>query len=283
MPDSGRVLYKPVDADNRLTGYCVGGRPVGADEAIGTVAGVLRGAGKLAIVGSGRLSVEEQYLLRRIRDTLGEQIPTWLVARTAEGDGMLLSADRNPNVRGALLTGLINELPEARLEALGRAIDAGEVDTLLAVAEDPLAAGLSVEQLKRVKFIYIGTHYEDCSQYAEVELPLLTVFEKGGTFVNQQFRVQKFSQAVPGPRNVLFGLSTFTRLLSALDTEAAFEPSPMDIWQHMAAEIPEFAGMSYPAIPGTGQLVDASRFCALPFIEGKGLHFEPAAAATANA
>jgi NADH-quinone oxidoreductase subunit G len=37
------------------------------------------------------------------------------------------------------------------------------------------------------------------SAAAKVVIPTLTVFEKSGTFVNQQFRIQKFAKAVPGP------------------------------------------------------------------------------------
>ena len=38
---------------------------------------------------------------------------------------------------------------------------------------------------------------------AEVVLPALTVFERSGTFINCQFRLQSFAQAVPGPTGVL--------------------------------------------------------------------------------
>lgn len=278
MPDSGRVLYKAVDTDNRLTGYCVDGRPVAAEEAIDAAAQTLR-SGKCAIVGSGRLSLEEQFMLQRIRKALGEEVPACLIARTAEGDGKLLSADRNPNVRGALLTGLIDDLPEAQLGGLSAAIESGKVDTVFAVGEDLSAAGLSDAILRKIRIVYLGTHYENCTQFASVELPLLTVFEKTGSFVNQQFRVQKFAQAIPGPRNVLFGMSTFSRLLQKLDPSCEIEPSSASIWQVMAREIPEFAGMSFDSIPDSGRLVSSERFVDLPFVESKGLHFEPLTAA----
>ena len=66
----------------------------------------------MAIVGSGRSSVEEQFLARKLAEALGA--PAWLVGRVGQGDGLLISADRNPNVRGALVTGLITALPAAR-------------------------------------------------------------------------------------------------------------------------------------------------------------------------
>jgi len=275
MPDSGRVLYKQVDADNRIAACAIDGRPAGPDAAVAEAARLLR-AGRAAIIGSGRLSVEEQYLLRRIRDALGAGTPARLVARHGEGDGLLLSADRNPNTRGALLTGLINALPSAELADLRAAIEAGEVDTLLAAGEDPAAAGIPCELLKRVKLVYLGSHHDECTQHAAVELPLLTVFEKAGTFVNQQFRVQKFAQAAPGPAGTLPGLQLFTRLLQALNPDAAVAPSPDAVWDAMAREAPEFAGMRFADIPPEGALVSGARFAGLPFVEGPGLHFEPA-------
>jgi len=274
MPDSGRALYKAVDSDDRLTQYAVEGRPASPEETITEMVSLLR-EGSLAIVGSGRLSVEEQYLLTRIRRELGPDLPTFLVARKGEPDGLLLSADRNPNVRGALLTGLIDRYPEETLADLESLVDAGEVKTVLAVGEDVTRHGIAEKLVKQINLLYIGSHHESCSQYAKIEMPLLTVFEKNGSLVNQQFRVQKFAQAVPGPAGVLHGLSTFTRILEALNADASMAPSASAIWEAMAREIPEFKGMRFEQIPSTGQVVSSERFDGIPFIEGKSLHFKP--------
>lgn len=273
MPDSGRVLYKAVDAEDRLTTHSIEGRPVSPEAAVAEAAQLLR-SGRVALVASGRSSVEEQYLLRRIRDAIGEAVPTWLVARTGEGDGKLLSADRNPNLRGALLTGLITAYPESSLVALKEAIASGEVDTVLTVGEELTEAGLDASDLAKVKLLYLGTHHGPSSQNAVVEIPLLTVFEKAGSFVNQQFRVQTFALAVPGPEAVLPGMGALSALLSELTGEAV-EASVAAVWDEMAQAIPEFRGMRFADIPPTGQLVDAARFAALPFVEGRGLHYRP--------
>lgn len=276
MPDSGRELYKPVDSEDRMTGYSIDGRPCSAEEAIALAATCLRN-GKCGILGSGRLSTEEQYLLRRIAQACpGEQTPVWLVARHGEGDGKLISADRNPNVRGALLTGLINELPGESLRDLEQALQAGEVQNLLVVGEDPTRHGVSIDSIRSAQVVFLGTHHCNASQHAKVEMPLLTVFEKSGTLVNQQFRVQKFQQAIPGPSGVLFGLSTFTRLLEAiLGSDSGIEPSPASVWDAMSGEIAEFSGWSFDAIPSTGKLAAKDRFADQPFVEGKSLHFDP--------
>ena len=281
MPDSGRLLYRQVESENRLSGYAIEGKPCSADEAL-ALAGTLLRNGRVAIVGSGQLSVEEQYLLVKIRELIGGAVATHLVAHHGEADGKLLSADRDPNVRGALLTGLISELPESDLSALATRIEAGEIKTVFCVGEKLCAHGLTPEQLKAVDVIYLGFEHCDTAQYAKIEIPLLNVFEKSGTFVNQQFRVQKFAQAVPGPKGVLFGLSNFTKLLHLLDGEAPFAPSPAAVWKHLAADVAEFAGMEFNALPETGTVVSGERFAALPFVEGPSLHYEPAGAAATS-
>ena len=109
MADSGRELYKQVRANDRLTAVKVNGAEATLEAALKAAGELFRAnAGGIAAVGSGRSSVEEQYLTRRLAHAL--QASTQLVSRTAQGDGLLVSADRNPNVRGALVTGLIKEL-----------------------------------------------------------------------------------------------------------------------------------------------------------------------------
>ena len=59
MTDSGRELYKIVEAEDRLTACSVAGDETAGTEAI--VKGETLQGGKTAIVGSGQCSVEEQY------------------------------------------------------------------------------------------------------------------------------------------------------------------------------------------------------------------------------
>jgi len=109
---------------------------------------------------------------------------------------LLISADRNPYTRGALVTGLIKTLPSPKLTELAAQIDADQVKTIISVGEDLAAAGLTAAQLAKTSVIYLGTHANPTADAAKVVLPMLTVFEKSGTFINQQFRLQKFAAAV---------------------------------------------------------------------------------------
>jgi NADH-quinone oxidoreductase subunit G len=270
MPDSGRVLYKAVRAPDRLTATAP------REALVAEAAALLRASpGRAAVVGSGRSSVEEQFLTRKLAEVL--KAPASLVSRTAAGDGLLVSADRNPNVRGALVTGLVRTLPSARLAELGAAVDAGEVRVVVSVGEDLMAAGLTAAQLAKVAVIHLGTHASATSAAAKVVLPGLTVFEKSGTFINQQFRLQKFLKAVPALPGAFDDLALLADLLRALGG-ADLRAEPAAIWSALAADVPALAGVAWAGIPDAGRPLDGAPWAALPFVEGPGLHYAPVSA-----
>ena len=277
MSDSGRMLYKQVAAPDRLSAVTVNGVASTLDVAINAAAELLKAA-SVAVVGSGRASVEEQFALKKLADQLGATAS--LVARTAQGDKLLISADRNPNVRGALVTGLITQLPGAQLAQLSADIDAGKIKTVLSHGEDLVAAGLTPAQLAKVSIIYLGTHADATSAAAKVVLPTLHTFEKAGTFVNQQFRIQKFAAAVPGPAGSTNDLAVLSKLLAAVGG-AALASDVHGLWPVIAASVPALAGLSYKGIAETGVVLDSAAFAGLPFVEGETLKYKPAAPAVA--
>jgi NADH-quinone oxidoreductase subunit G len=50
------------------------------------------------------------------------------------------------------------------------------------------------------------------------------------------------------------------------------------LWTTLAAEVRQFATVTYQNLPATGLLLDGSDFTDLPFPEGETLHFKPAKA-----
>jgi NADH-quinone oxidoreductase subunit G len=277
MADSGRLLYKQVKADDRLLAPSLNGAATAPEMALKAAADLLR-AGAVAVVGSGRSSVEEQFLTRKLADAL--KVSAVLVSRVGQGDGLLVSSDRNPNVRGALVTGLISALPSQKLAGLAADIDAGKVKTVLSVGEDLTAAGLTAAQLAKVSVVYLGTHRNATSGAARIVIPTLTVFEKSGSFVNQQFRLQKFAKAVPGPAGAADDLVTLSNLVAAVGG-GTISPDLAGVWSALAAECKALAGLSHATIPATGRVLDASAWAGLPFCEGATLHYQPAAAPAA--
>jgi NADH-quinone oxidoreductase subunit G len=277
MSDTARDLYKQVAAENRLGTYAVEGKPVKSDEAVKALVEALKSAKGVAVLGSGSASVEEQWLLAKIVAACpaGKKL-SYIVPHFAEGDGLLISNDRNPNTRGALLTGFIDKLDKLEVAGLKAEVDAGSIDTLISVNECPTTPGITIEDLKKLRFISMGTHFYQTSQYANIEIPLLTTFEKDGSFVNQQFRLQKFAKAVPGPMGVASDIETLSAILSALGGKAPKSATPAGVWEAMSAEIPQFKDISFDKIPSSGQLLDGSAYSGEKFREAKTLHYEPA-------
>jgi NADH-quinone oxidoreductase subunit G len=263
-----------VKSADRLTAIKVNGADSALDIAVNAATQLCKDGG-VAIVGSGRSSVEEQFLTKKLADAL--KASTHLVSRVGQGDKLLVSADRNPNVRGALVTGLIKSLPSQKLTDLAAAIDAGKVKTVVSVGEDLAVAGLTPAQLAKVSVVYLGTHANATSAAARIVIPTQSVFEKNGTLVNQQFRIQKFARAVPAPVGATDDIVVLAKLAGTTATDVA------SVWKLITAEVPALATMTYANIPETGLLLDATPFAALPFVEGETLHYKPAAPAAVTA
>lgn len=280
MTDSGRELFKASESDDRLIHYTIEGvHKTDAETAQATVD--LLKSGSVALIGSASSSVEEQFYYRVMADRCGAAVT--LVGRTGEGDGILLSEDRSPNLRGALLNGLIKTLPEADLTTLVAAIKSGAVKTLVVVNEDVTKLGLSSELLAKVKLVYFGTHANAVSQVANVVCPSLMVYEKDGSFVNQSFRLQKFKAAVPGPHGIQSDINVLEKIVASLGDE---KPSALTIdlvWQRIAEKISVFAGLSWRGISDEGVSLDPASFIDLPFVETKNLKFDPVAFKEAQA
>ncbi|TVP76629.1 MAG: ferredoxin [Puniceicoccaceae bacterium] len=273
MTDSGRALYNAVESEDRLTHYTIEGVHKTADEVAAAAVEFLK-AGQVAVVGSAHSSVEEQFFYQTIAQRCDAQ-RTW-VSHYGEGDGLLLSEDHSPNLRGALVTGLVDELPAVDLQALAKSVEAGEVKTILTVNEDLTQLGLSKELLTKVQVIYVGTHANPTSEVANLVIPSLMVFEKEGSFINQNFRIQRFKSAVPGPRGVQPDFTVLEKISAPLAGE---KPAPVTldvVWERMAAQLdalPQDA--RWRSLPDTGLPLDASPFRSFNFVETKNLKYDP--------
>jgi len=280
MTDSGRELFKASESDDRLTHYTIEGVHQTDAETAQAAAELLK-AGDVALIGSASSSVEEQFFYRMMADRCGASVS--LVNHTGSGDGILLSEERTPNLRGALLNGLITQLPEAELSLLAGEINSGAIKTLVVVNEDVTKLGISSDLLAKVKLVYFGTHANAVSQVANVVCPSLMVYEKYGSFVNQSFRLQKFKAAVPGPRGIQSDITVLEKIVAALGDE---KPSALTIdvaWQRIAEQVSAFVELSWRGISDEGVALDPAPFIHLPFVETKNLKFDPVAFKEAQA
>lgn len=280
MTDSGRALYKRIDSDDRLKFPLVDQEKSSLEDALATTLSLLKEK-RVGIVGSCKSTVEEQYLLNRLaKETKAKK---YLRGHFGEDDGILLSADRTPNLRGALITGLASSYPKENLNLLGQALKKGQLDTLIVVGEDLMDAKVDAELLSDVQIIYLGTHENATSTLAQVVIPTLTPFEKSGSFVNRSFFLQGFQQSVPGPAGLLPDVSILARLINELNGEAELGSDLSAIWKMMArSSTSPLKGLSFSDFKKDGIELDGSKWDKLPFVEQKALHYEPIAELTTD-
>lgn len=274
MADSGRELYKQVESPQRIDFFAVDNGKCTAEKALARAAELLKACG-VGYVGSAQASLEEQFLLWQI--VKREPGPVSFVSRSRKDDGLLISNDATPNLRGAFLTGLLRELPKSNLDDLRAKVETGAIKTLLVVHEDLAKLGFSQDLLRRVQVIYLGTHANPTSDLAQVVLPGQMVFEKTGSFVNQQWRVQRFFQAVPGPAGTAPDIQVLGQLAGRVTGQASTTVSPEAIWRQLSAVVASLAGWTWESIGQQGRVLDASAWAHVPFSEGKSLHFDPTA------
>lgn len=272
MTDSGRELYKQVKSDNRLLSASVSGNPMNLSEAISSAIDLLKGK-NVGIVGSCRSSVEEQYLLNKLSKNL--KAKKFLRGHFGDDDGILLSADRSPNLRGNLVTGFTNKYPTDDLSELAQALDKKQIDALIVVGEELSESGVDLDDVN-IPVIFLGTHQNKTSELAKVVIPTLTSFEKSGSFINRNFRLQSFKQSVPGPAGLLPDLHIIVSLINGLSEDADQSSDLASIWKQMSKSTTNpLHGIVYSKIAGDGIQLDGAKWDSLPFVEKKALHFSP--------
>ena len=221
MCDHGRLNFKWVADENRVAHSTVKRgdvrEVVQPAAAIEEIAKALSGIenGSLAIVASGALSTEEYFLLKLLAGRFGALSD--VVPHTGKGDSLLISEDKNPNNTGAQLVGFIGASAGSQLEQIHNDVRSGKITSLLFLGEDPLSAGYTVEELEKLSNLFLFSFAEsESTATASVVLSACAYFEKRGTFVNRNGRIQKFMKAVDGPGSTEPELESLLFLLEKL-------------------------------------------------------------------
>ncbi len=267
MCDEGRYSYHEIDAADRLKSPMIrqdgARREIPWEEALRTTAKSLRsvleryGPSGVAVLASPQMTNEELFLLRRVfREHLKVALIEYRVPLRGSvySDQFLVTADKNPNSRGAELLGLAG----GGSAELLRACAAGRV-RFLYVCHHDLEKGHDSREveagLAKVDFVaFQGSHDHATAALADVLLPAAVYAEKAGTFTNVQGRVQRINAAVPALGESLPGLD----ILAGLARELGLPPvdaSPRGTFIELSRSVPAFTGMTYDSIGDTGQLL----------------------------
>jgi NADH-quinone oxidoreductase subunit G len=260
MCDYGRLNYKWINRPDRLAE--VGGSKLKGQSrarawpmAIHEISEILRGAndGSIAIIASARQTNEELFLLKKLVarfNALTDSVP-----RTAEGDKLLLNADRNPNSVGARLIGLSAAPMGANLPKIAADIAAGHIKTLIVFGEDVTRCGLGENLLGNLKTLIVSDILPNkTTELAHYLLPGCAHAEKRGSFVNGKGRVQRFMQNIQPRGNARPEWEFLLELVrgpGGPDGAAGIE----GVFNQMAREVPAFNGLTWAALGDLGVTV----------------------------
>jgi NADH-quinone oxidoreductase subunit G len=220
---------------------------------------------EIAIIASGRMTNEELWLTLQLARTLAVQLID-IVPRTAPGDDILLSEDRNPNTNGARMLGVTSE-PGAKLPAIADAVKSGTVKALITLGENPMRLGISAERLSGLSaFIVMDILSNDATENATVVLPSFVFAEKRGSMINGEGRLQRLNRAVRGPGEARDDWEILRDLIQACAGQNSIY-SIEDVFRQMAEAVPQLAGLSLSKISDLGIQVMQAHESPLPPVD----------------
>jgi NADH-quinone oxidoreductase subunit G len=256
MCDYGRLNFDYLQSDRRLLEPMVRAeeqlRPSSWPHAIARAAAQLKPfqGSQIALLASARLTNEELWLSTRIAQLLGITLLD-IIPRTGRADGILLSADRNPNTKGAQLLKVASKSGD-RLARIRDDIAAGKIQALISLGENPLRIGLSAESLRRLPvYLVIDLLSNETTGLASVVLPSLGFAEKRGSMINGQGRLQRLNPAVRGPGQARDDWEILRDLLQAISGGNGIYTIE-DVFRQMSEAVPEFSGLTLSRIGDLG-------------------------------
>jgi NADH-quinone oxidoreductase subunit G len=260
MCDYGRLNYKWINREDRLTriqgSKLRGVRPNPTwPGALAALSEVLRQTrpGTTAIIASARQTNEELYLLKKLAAAL--QALTDSVPRTAEGDQLLLHADRNPNATGARLIGFSGQPIGSNLPKIAGGIAADAIKTLIVFGEDVTKAGLGENLLSKLDTLIVSDILPNkTTALAHYLLPGCAHAEKRGSLVNAKGRVQRFMQNIQ-PKGDARPEWEFLHELTGHVTGSNGFSTIEGLFNEMAAVVPAFRGLTWAALGDLGVTV----------------------------
>jgi NADH-quinone oxidoreductase subunit G len=257
MCDYGRLNYKWIGRDDRLTEVKIKTNAAPAQAgawptAIRGISDTLSKAtpGSVAMVISARQTNEELFLLKKLASRTGAMTDS--VPRLAQGDKILLNADRNPNSTGAKMIGISAKEMGSNLAKIADGIRSGKIKTLIVFGEDVTKFGISVELLQKLECLVVSDILPNhTTPHAHFLLPGCAQVEKRGSFTNAKGRVQRFVKAVE-PRGAARPEWEFLHELVFNVTGQNGYASIEGLFNQLAGEITPYAGLTWAGLGDTG-------------------------------
>ncbi|MDR1528425.1 MAG: (2Fe-2S)-binding protein [Puniceicoccales bacterium] len=255
ISNSARNEHKYFENNKRLTKIMQNGRQVHLEAALLQIVESFL-SNELAVVCSGNMSLEDQFVLRKLLDSIVHNI--FFLRKKRDSDGFLISDDAAPNVNGAILNKIITQGKITDdLQELNQKIQAKQCKRILSLNEEIFSHGVSYALPDNLEIFYIGTENNKTSKRATVVIPASTVFENAGTFINRDWRLQKFYKAINPPNGNIFPMWYIFSLL--LNTYLSTSEKELlwldDVWANMTRDIDLLADIDFFHVNSSGVLL----------------------------
>ncbi|MDB6150549.1 MAG: ferredoxin [Chthoniobacter sp.] len=254
LPDSHRLNFKWVNDPKRLQQPLVKSQPVDWRTATAIAAEILKSktSSEVWLVASGRATNEELFLTTRLIDALEIQKQHDIIPRQGEADGLLIAADRNPNTTGAKLLGVSAKDPGSRLKRLVEGVRSGAIKVVVTLGEDLTKAGLNETDLAKLEaIIALDVLPNRTTPYATVLLPGSAWIEKRGSMINLKGRLQRLNRGAAAPGEARDDWEILRDLIHGISGSNGLYMIE-DLFKAMAADVPEFGGLSLSKIGDLG-------------------------------
>jgi len=257
MCDTGRMSYRWMNRGDRIEAPLVkdGARHVATDwdTALDRLGMLLRGTnGPAVILASGRASTESLGLVRRLVEgravTAAVQVPLGEEAPLPGIPNLALRRERAPNLAGAELLGYGRDWAGAVRAAAAAAVVILLDPELEADDEAALAAAPGA-------LVILGTVPSERLRNAELALPVTTMAEENGTWVNRDGRAQRFEQAKVQPGMARPAWWVAGEVLAGPGPDADAPATAAQAFALLGRTWPAFAGLSYSDLGFTGRVL----------------------------
>jgi NADH-quinone oxidoreductase subunit G len=255
--DYGRMNYRWMNRGDRIEAPLIreSGRHVATDwdTALDRLGQVLRGAsGAAVLLASGRASTESLGLVRRLLDgsdvTAAVQVPIGEEAPLPGIPGLALRRERAPNLAAARLLGYSASWESAVKAAASAAL-------VLVLDADLSAVDVAAIEKAPGLVVVLGTVAADWLRRADLVMPLTNMAEENGTYVNRDFRIQRYHQAKAQPGMARPAWWVAGEVLAGPGPDADAPSTAEQAFALLGKRWPIFEGMRYADIGYTGRVL----------------------------
>jgi NADH-quinone oxidoreductase subunit G len=254
--DYGRMNYRWLNRGDRVEAPLVrdGARHVATDwdTALDRLGQLVRGAsGSAVILASGRTSTESLGLVRSMVDrfqvTAAVQVPLGEEAPLAGIPGLALRRERAPNLVGAQLLGYSDRWEAALREVPGA--------SLVVVLDADLGPDDEAALATARGLVVVLATVMPEARNAELILPVTTMAEENGTYVNRDRRVQRFQQAKSQPGMARPAWWVAGEVTAGPGPDAPAPSTAAEAFELLGERWPVFAGLSHDDLGYTGRVL----------------------------